>query len=77
MNNLAVAAELPTGAYAERIERPPGSLDRFAAAVVAPLLRRRAGAWTRWVGFPAMVDAASGDLARLSDAALLDRGVAV
>jgi preprotein translocase subunit SecA len=77
MNNLVAAAELPTGAYAERIERPPGSLDRFAAAVVAPLLRRRAGAWTRWAGLPAMVDAASGDLARLSDAALREQAAAI
>jgi preprotein translocase subunit SecA len=73
----AVLAELPAGAYAERNDRPPGGVDRFAASIAAPILRRRAAAWQRWAAFPALVDAAGGDLESLSDAALREAATAI
>ena len=73
----AVLAELPAGAYAERNDRPPGAVDRFAAAIAAPILRRRAAAWQRWAAFPALVDAAGGDLESLSDVALREAATAI
>src|SRR5688572_26012771 len=73
----AVLAELPAGAYAERNDRPPSAVDRFAATIAAPILRRRAAAWKRWAAFPALVDAVAGDLESLSDAALRDAATAI
>ena len=71
--SLATLAELPTGAYAERKEPRPGALDRFAAALAAPVLRRRARSWTRWQHLPGLVDRAAAELDGISDQALRER----
>jgi preprotein translocase subunit SecA len=69
----ATLAELPTGAYAERDEPRPGALDRFGAALVAPVLRRRARSWRRWSHLPALVDEAGAGLEVLGDEELRQR----
>ena len=73
---LATLAELPTGAYAEREEPRPGALDRFGAALAAPLLRRRARSWKRWAHLPKLVDEAAAGLDVLSDEDLRERAAA-
>ena len=74
---LATVAELPTGAYAERDEPRPGALDRFGAALAAPILRRRARSWKRWAHLPKMVDDAGVGLELLVDQDLRERAWAV
>jgi preprotein translocase subunit SecA len=74
---LASLAELPTGAYAERDEPRPGALDRFGAALAAPLLRRRARSWKRWAHLPKLVDDAGVGLDLLIDEDLRERAGAV
>jgi len=70
---LATLAELPTGAYAEREEPRPGALDRFSAALAAPVLRRRARSWKRWAHLPKLVDEMGGGLDVLIDEDLRER----
>ena len=74
---LATVAELPTGAYAERDEPRPGALDRFGAAIAAPILRRRARSWKRWAHLPKLVDDAGVGLDLLIDEDLRARAGAV
>jgi preprotein translocase subunit SecA len=74
---LATLAELPTGAYAEREEPRPGALDRFGAALAAPILRRRARSWKRWAHLPKLVDAAGAGLDVLIDDDLRERAAAL
>ena len=42
MSSVTASSTLPTGAYPERLERPPGALDRLATRLIGPLAR-----WTR------------------------------
>ena len=72
-----MVAELPTGAYAERDEPRLGPLDRFGAALAAPILRRRARSWKRWAHLPKLVDAAGVGLELLIDQDLRERAGAV
>ena len=71
MSNSLVRAEVPLGAYPERLERPVGTLDRLAARAMAPVLRRRAAGWRRWRHFPALVGRHGRELSRLGDGAIL------
>ena len=75
--SLATLAELPTGAYAERKETRPGALDRFGAALAAPIMRRRARSWKRWARLPALVDQAAAGLDVLGDDELRERAGAI
>ena len=74
---LVTRAELPTGAYAEREQKRPGALDRFGAALAAPVLRRRARSWKRWAHLPRLVDEAGAGLDVLIDDGLRERAGAV
>ena len=39
MSSVTASSTLPTGAYPERLERPPGALDRLATRLIGPLAR--------------------------------------
>jgi len=39
MSSVTASSALPTGAYPERLERPPGALDRLATRLIGPLAR--------------------------------------
>src|SRR5262245_9001439 len=39
MSSVTANSVLPTGAYPERLERPPGALDRVATRLIGPLAR--------------------------------------
>ena len=70
MSSLLLDAEPLSGAYAERLERSPGGLDRLAERALAPLLRRRLARRARWARFPPLVGAHGQEVSRLGDAAL-------
>ena len=70
MSSLLLDAEPLSGAYAERLERSPGGLDRLAERALAPLLRRRVARRARWARFPPLVGAHGEEVSRLGDAAL-------
>ncbi len=72
MSSLALGAEVPLGAYSERLDRPLGTLDRLAARALGPVLRRRRARGGRWTDFAARVDRHGGALAGLTDAAVLE-----
>ncbi|MGH7354040.1 MAG: prepilin peptidase [Candidatus Rokuibacteriota bacterium] len=72
MSSVALhAADVPLGAYPERAERPPRTLDRLAARAVAPLLRRQAARRGRWMQFPPLVDRHDREISSLADGAIL------
>lgn len=71
MSSPALRAEVPLGAYPERLERPPGSLDRLAARALAPMLRRRLERRRRWSHVPALVGRHGQELSRLGDDEIL------
>src|SRR5437899_91400 len=72
MSNLTLSAEATLGAYPERHERSPGTLDRLAARAVAPMLRRRSARRWRWRHFPTLVGRHGPALSRLGDDAIRD-----
>ena len=72
MSRLLLRAEAPLGAYPERIERPLGALDGFAARAVAPVLRRRAARRRRWRHFSALVGRHGAGLSGLGAGGILD-----
>ncbi|MGH7303951.1 MAG: prepilin peptidase, partial [Candidatus Rokuibacteriota bacterium] len=69
MSSLTLPAEALIGAYPERFDDAPTSLDRLASRALAPLLRRRS-AHRRWSEFPGLVGRAGRELLSLSDADL-------
>ena len=76
MSNLVLPAEALIGAYPERLDETPTVLDRLAARVLAPLLRRRA-AHRRWAEFPSLVGRHGRELLGLTDADILAAARAV
>ena len=39
MSSVTARLAFPIGAYPERLERPPGTLDRFATRLIGPVAR--------------------------------------
>ena len=70
MSSLTLPAEALIGAYPERAEEQPDSLDRVAAWVLGPVARRRR-ARERWRQFPSLVGRYGRELRTRSDAELL------